>query len=155
MSIWHTRPTVEQLNYLIYPKNYVLLEQIVTENQLVFNLGIEFTEVGDDYLEGRMPVDERSIQGKGVVHGAAYGVLADTIGGVAANCTLDQLISHCVTIEMKTNITKAVRKGFVRAFSKPLHMGKTTQVWSVHMTDEMNDLCAFTTLTMHILKRER
>lgn len=153
MSIWYVKPTLERLNALIVPQGFSLLDQSMGENQLLYHMGIVFTDVGPDYLEGRMPVDERTTQSFGVIHGAAHTVLADTIGGVASNCTVDRSLYFCVTIEMKTNITKPVREGYVHAFAKPLHLGKTTQVWNVHSHDDQNDLVSYTTLTMMIKKR--
>jgi uncharacterized protein (TIGR00369 family) len=117
-------------------------------------LGMEFTAVGDDYLTARMPVDHRTKQPIGIMHGGASCALAETVGSTAANfcVTADRF---CVGLDINVNHIRAMRSGYVLATSKPYHLGRSTQVWNIEIVDEKNQLVAISRLTMAVLTKER
>jgi 1,4-dihydroxy-2-naphthoyl-CoA hydrolase len=100
------------------------------------HIGIEMTEVGPDFLKGRMPVDERTTQPFGILHGGASCVLSETLGSVAAWMTIDPEQFRAVGIEINANHIRAVTQGFVVGVCSPLHVGKRTQVWQTDITEE-------------------
>src|SRR5687768_821401 len=105
-------------------------------NTLVAQLGIEFTAIGHDFIEAKMPVDHRTHQPFGLLHGGASVALAETLGGVAASCCLDSDHQFCVGLEINANHIKGVRDGYVTGVTKPVHIGKKTQVWDVRISTE-------------------
>ena len=116
------------------------------------HLGIEFLEVGDDYIVARMPVDHRTLQPHGIMHGGASCVLAETVGSIAANfCVSEE--HYCVGLDINTNHIRAVRDGYVTAKAKPFHIGKSTQVWGIKIKDDEGRLVSVNRLTMAVLKR--
>lgn len=122
-------------------------------NTMVEHLGIEFTEMGDNFLVARMPVDKRVHQPLGIMHGGASCVLAETVGSTAANYCVDQSKQYCVGLDINTNHIKSIREGFVVGTAKPFHLGKTTQVWGIEIRDEQGKLISINRLTMAVLTR--
>lgn len=118
-------------------------------------LGIEFIEVGDDYLVASMPITERNKQPIGIMHGGASCVLAETVGSTAANFCVDASRFYCVGLDINTNHLRAMREGKVIATAKPFHLGKTTQVWGIEIKNEEGKLVSINRLTMSVLGRER
>lgn len=116
-------------------------------------IGIEFIEVGDDYLVARMPVDQRTRQPIGIMHGGASCVLAESVASTAGNYCVDQKTNYCVGLDINTNHIRSIREGFVIATAKPFHLGRTTQVWSIEITDENKKLISVNRLTMSVLSR--
>lgn len=116
-------------------------------------LGIEFTEVGEDFLVARMPVDHRTKQPAGIMHGGASCVLAETVGSTAANYCVDQKQFYCVGLDINTNHLRSMREGHVIAIARPFHLGRTTQVWGIDIKDEAGKLVSVNRLTMAVLKR--
>lgn len=100
------------------------------------HIGIEFTELGDDYLSARMPVDSRTTQPFGILHGGASCVLSESLGSVAAWMTINPETHRAVGIEINANHIRAVTKGFVIGRCTPMHVGKRTQVWQTDITEE-------------------
>ncbi len=125
------------------------------KNTMVEHLGIEFTEVGKNYLRGRMPVDHRTHQPIGLMHGGASCVLAETLGSVAANFCVDSNELYCVGLDINTNHVRSARSGFVIGTAKPFHIGKSTQVWGIEIFDEKDRLVSVSRLTMAVLKKQR
>ncbi len=123
------------------------------ENTIIEQLGIEFTAFGDDYLTARMPVDNRTKQPLGIMHGGASCVLAETIGSTAANFCVDFSQYYCVGLDINTNHIRSVQEGYVTGTAKPFHLGKTTQVWGIKIIDEKNKLVSVTRLTVVVLNR--
>lgn len=121
------------------------------KNSMVEHLAIQFTEIGEDYLVAVMPVDKRTHQPLGIMHGGASCVLAETVGSVAANCCVDWEKYYCVGLDINTNHIRSVRSGFVKAIGKPFHLGRTTQVWGIEIYDEREKLISVTRLTMAVL----
>jgi 1,4-dihydroxy-2-naphthoyl-CoA hydrolase len=121
---------------------------------LVDHLGLVFTGIGDDFLEATLPVDHRTIQPFGVLHGGASVVLAETLGSVAASLTLDRTKQHAVGLEINANHLRSVREGKVTGTAKPLHVGKSTQVWEIKIVNEAGQLCCISRITMAILDKK-
>lgn len=122
-------------------------------NTMVEHLRVEFTEIGDDFLVARMPVDKRVHQPLGIMHGGASCVLAETVGSTAANYCVDLNKQYCVGLDINTNHIKSIREGFVIGTAKPFHLGKTTQVWGIEIRDEQGKLISVNRLTMAVLTR--
>ena len=122
-------------------------------HSLMKNLGIEIIEIGDDYLRAKMPVDERTMQPMGSLHGGASCALAETIGSVAANFCVDPGQHYCVGLELNINHIKPVQSGYVTATAKALHLGKSTQVWDIQIRNEESKLIAISRLTMAVLHK--
>lgn len=142
MSIWFN-PTIKA-------------EQIrpLSNNTMGDHLGIEFTEVGEDYLKARMPVDHRTKQPYGLLHGGASAALAETLGSVASALVVDHSKFNCVGIEINANHLRGVREGFVTGIVKPLHIGKTTHVWDIRIYDDHEKLICVSRLTVAIIAKQ-
>jgi 1,4-dihydroxy-2-naphthoyl-CoA hydrolase len=123
------------------------------KNTMIEYLGIEFTEIGDDYLVARMPIDHRTLQPAGIMHGGASCVLAESVGSTAANCCVDQSTHYCVGLDINTNHIRSIRDGFVFGTAKAYHLGRSTQVWSIEITNENQQLISINRLTMAVLSK--
>lgn len=141
MSIWKVPVTAELLN-------------ANKHEDMVNYLGIEFTEVGEDFVAGKMPVDHRTRQPFGILHGGAHVVLAETLGSVAANLTLDNTKAHAVGLDINSNHLKSVREGWVYGVARPIHIGGTTQVWEIKISDEKGNLLNISRLTMFVVRHK-
>lgn len=117
-------------------------------------LGIEFTVVGEDFLEARMPVDARTHQPFGLLHGGASVALAETMGSVAAHCCVDMTREFCVGLDINANHIRGVRQGWVRGITKPLHIGKKTHVWEIRIVSEKDELVCISRITMAVLEKK-
>jgi 1,4-dihydroxy-2-naphthoyl-CoA hydrolase len=116
-------------------------------------LGMEWVEVGDNYLKIRMPVDERTKQPYGLLHGGASVALAETVGSVASHFVVDPVKFICVGLEINANHVRGVREGFVMATCTPLHIGASTHVWDIKIHDGREKLVCVSRLTVAILKK--
>ncbi len=129
---------------------------IVTERSrgtMSEHLGIEFTDVGDDFLIARMPVDHRTKQPAGIMHGGASCVLAETVGSTAAQFCVDMEKFYCVGLDINTNHIRSMREGYVIGTAKPFHLGKSTQVWGIEIKNEEGKLVSVNRLTMAVLRK--
>ena len=117
------------------------------------HIGIEWTGVGDDFITARMPVDNRTRQPYGLLHGGASVALAETLGSVAAAMVVDNTKFYCVGLEINANHVRGVREGFVEGMAKPIHIGASTQVWDIRIYDERKKLVCVSRLTVAILKK--
>ncbi|HVR81544.1 MAG TPA: hotdog fold thioesterase [Luteimonas sp.] len=117
-------------------------------------LGIVFTELGPDYLRGTMPVDARTRQPYGLLHGGASVLLAETLGSSAGNLCVDE-DALCVGIEINANHLAAVRAGMVTGTARPLHIGRSTQVWEVRIEDDGGRLACISRLTLAVVQRRQ
>ena len=117
------------------------------------HLGIEWTEIGDDYIKIKMPVDERTKQQYGLLHGGASCVLAETAGSVASHLVVDSSKYSCVGLEINANHIRSARKGYVYGIASPLHLGANTHVWDVKIYDELQKLICIARLTVAILNK--
>lgn len=140
MTIWFNSPPLENLNQTDY-KN------------LNTHIGLEMIEAGDDFLKGKMPVDERTRQPGGVLHGGASVVLAETLASWAATFTVDRTKHYCVGQEINANHIRSVKSGWVYGTAKPLHLGRQSQVWEVKIVDENNKLVCVSRVTMAVLSK--
>ena len=140
MAIWVVSATVEMLNQ-------------TRKLTLVDYLGIEFVDIGDDYLSAKMPVDRRTIQPFGMLHGGASAALAETLGSVAGNLCVDQNKKACVGLEINANHIRPVDSGFVYGVAKPVHLGSSTQVWEIQIRNEENELVCISRLTLAVLDK--
>lgn len=123
-------------------------------NTLVEHLSIEFTEIGEGFIKARMPVDSRTHQPFGMLHGGASVVLAETLGSVAANFCIDQKNKYAVGLDINANHLRAVKEGWVYGTTTPVHVGKTTQVWEIRITNEADELVCISRITMAILDKK-
>ncbi|MBO3700492.1 hotdog fold thioesterase [Roseivirga sp. E12] len=124
------------------------------QNTLVEHLGIEVTELGKDYIIARMPVDHRTHQPMGLLHGGASVVLAETLGSIAASLTLNQKLQHCVGLEVNANHVKSVKSGNVFGKTRPIHLGKRTQIWEITITNDQDELVCISRLTMAVIDKK-
>jgi 1,4-dihydroxy-2-naphthoyl-CoA hydrolase len=123
------------------------------KNTLIDHLEIKFTEIGDDHMTAQMPVDQRTCQPMGIVHGGATAALAETVASVAANyCVHKEKV--CVGLELNINHMKKVNSGLVFATAKPLHLGKSTQVWEIKIRNEAKQLVAAARLTIAVIAKK-
>ena len=137
MSIWLTPLSVADLTRL-------------SANTAVPHLGIEFLEVGDDYLVARVPVDARTRQPFGLLHGGVSVVLAETLGSCGATYTVAP--GHqAVGLDINANHLKGVKSGWVTGTARPVHLGRTTQVWQIDMRNDAGELSCVSRITMAIL----
>jgi 1,4-dihydroxy-2-naphthoyl-CoA hydrolase len=141
MGIFQKNATLESLNKM-------------SDNTLSGLLGIEFTEIGDDFIAARMPVDDRTRQPLGLLHGGASVALAETLGSVAATLCLDDS-RFCVGLEINANHIRSIRNGYVTGRTKPIHIGKQTHVWEIRITNESNELICISRITMAILEKKK
>lgn len=127
--------------------------QEISKNTMVEHLGIEFLELGDNFISAKMPVDHRTHQPMGLLHGGASLVLAETLGSVASTILVDMSKFHCVGLEINANHVKSVRTGFVFGTASPIHLGKKTHVWDIRITNENGDLICISRLTVAVIEK--
>lgn len=123
----------------------------VSANVMPGHLGVEFLEAGDNWLTARMPVDDRTRQPAGILHGGASLVLAETLASTAAFFSIDANSKMCVGLEINANHVRSVREGYVYGRATPLHRGRSTQVWEIRVTDEQDRLVCMSRCTIAIL----
>ncbi|RFM32713.1 hotdog fold thioesterase [Chitinophaga silvisoli] len=119
-------------------------------NTMAAFLGMEFTEIGPDYLRMMMPVNERTRQPYGLLHGGASVALAETVGSVASALIIDPEKQFCVGLDINANHVRGIKEGYVHAIARPLHLGGTTHVWDIKICDEHNKLICISRLTVAI-----
>ncbi|MDQ3050315.1 MAG: hotdog fold thioesterase [Bacteroidota bacterium] len=138
---------------MIWHKNYLQEEiKFLSRNNMLEHLGIEITDLGDDYIKGRMPVDHRTVQPMNILHGGASVALAESLGSIGAYLTVDPEKYHCVGMEINANHLRPVSSGFVYGTAKPLHIGGKTQVWSIEIVNENNKLVCISRITMAVVE---
>jgi uncharacterized protein (TIGR00369 family) len=140
MMLWTIPVTVEEINRRC-------------RNTLCDQLGIEFVEIGDQHMTARMPADRRTHQPMGIVHGGATAALAETVASAAANYCI-QIGKVAVGLELNINHIRAVQTGFVYGIAKPLHLGKSTQVWEIKIENEAKQLVSAARLTLAVLAKD-
>jgi len=118
------------------------------------HLGFEWVEIGNNFLKAKMPVDHRTIQPYGLLHGGASCVLAETIGSVASHLVIDPSEFYPVGIEINANHIRSAREGFVYGTCTPLHIGSSTHVWDIRITNEEEKLICISRLTVAIMKKK-
>ena len=140
MSIWRSPLPLETLN-------------AGGAGTLMGPLGIEFTEIGEDFIRGTMPVDARTHQPFGLLHGGASVALAETLGSMGANMCVDSSRYLCVGQEINANHLKSVRAGHVTGTARPLHVGTRSQVWSIEIVNDSGALVCVSRLTVAVIPR--
>ncbi|RME61831.1 MAG: hotdog fold thioesterase [Caldilineae bacterium] len=123
-------------------------------NTLVAHLGIEFVEVGADSITARMPVDHRTVQPFGLLHGGASVSLAETLGSMASFALVDPAQYTVVGLEINANHVRSVREGWVTGVVTPIHVGRRTHIWQIRITDEQGRLVCISRLTVAVIKRD-
>ena len=139
MSIWFRPFTLDEI-------------QSYSRGSMVEHLDLRFTEIGPDYLRGTLPVDGRTTQPFGRLHGGASVVLAETLGSVAASHCVDLERFHCVGLEINANHVRAARSGRVPGTARPVHLGRQSQVWEVRLEDEAGKLTCISRITIAVLE---
>lgn len=124
------------------------------ENTMVSTLGIEITDFGDQYISGKMPVDERTIQPFGLLHGGANAAFAETLGSMGAGSQIDLVKYSVVGIELNSSHLKAVKEGWVYGKATPIRIGRTIQVWDIIINNEKNDIVCKSRLTLAVIKKD-
>jgi 1,4-dihydroxy-2-naphthoyl-CoA hydrolase len=140
MSIWRSLQSIEQLN-----ANGC--------GTLIENLGILFTEIGDDFVRGTMPVDTRTAQPYGLLHGGASVALAETLGSTGAAMCVDAAEYQVVGQEINANHVRAARSGLVTGTARAVHLGGRTHVWSIDILNDAQKLVCISRITMAVIKR--
>jgi 1,4-dihydroxy-2-naphthoyl-CoA hydrolase len=140
VSTWWQTPTLEALNAMC-------------RGTMMAHLDIRFIEVGEDYLAATMPVDDRTRQPFGLLHGGASLTLAETLGSAAAHFCLDPERFTAVGVEVNGNHLRAVRSGTVTGVARPLHVGRRTQVWEIRIADEADRTVCVSRLTLAVVPR--
>jgi 1,4-dihydroxy-2-naphthoyl-CoA hydrolase len=135
MSIWRTPTTLEAIRGR-------------ARNTLLEHLGIEFLEIGEDFLKARMPVDHRTKQTTGILHGGASAALAETLGSIAASYCINREKKKIVGLELNANHIRPVTEGWVTGVAKPIHIGNTTQVWEIRIMNGQGKLVCISRLTV-------
>ena len=140
MSIWFRKPDIDEVNRRGH-------------NTAVSHMGIEITDIGDDYLAGTMPVDDRSRQPMGLLHGGCSVLLAESLGSIAANYCVDADKAFCVGMEVNANHLRSVKSGLVRGVARPVHLGRSTQVWEIHIYNQADKQVCISRLTLAVVQK--
>ena len=139
-AIWHTPPTLDALNRL-------------SAGTMGEAIGLEFTEIGDDYLVLRMPVDARTVQPFGLLHGGASAALAETAGSIASNLVLDSTREAAVGIELNCSHLRGASGGYVHGTCRPIRIGRSIHVWNIDIRDDAQRMVCTARLTVAIVAR--
>lgn len=118
------------------------------------HLEIEFTEIGKDFIKAKMPVDHRTHQPYGLLHGGASVTLAETLGSVAAHITVNNSQYYTVGQEINANHIRSVRNGYITGITKPIHIGKKSHVWGIEIFDDEGKLVCISRLTIAVIERK-
>ncbi|WP_347259436.1 hotdog fold thioesterase [Rudaea sp.] len=140
MPLWKTQPDLAAINR-------------ANQKTLIDTIGIEITEIGEDFVRGTMPVDARTHQPYGILHGGASVALAETLGSYAAMLCCDPEC-YAVGLDINANHVRAVTKGIVTGTARPLHVGRSTQVWEIRIEDEAGKLVCISRLTMAVVPKQ-
>ncbi|KTD03325.1 hotdog fold thioesterase [Fluoribacter gormanii] len=142
MAIWFKEITLEDINRF-------------GKNTMSEFLDIQFIEIGDDFLKATMPVNERTRQPIGILHGGANVALSETVASTAANSVIDMNQFFCVGLEINANHIRSVKEGIVTAIASPLHLGRSTQVWQVKIFNEEEKLTCISRMTASVINRPK
>ncbi len=138
MSIWFKPYTIADIQWM-------------QKDNMCETIGIEITEITEDSIKGRMPVDHRTVQPMKILHGGANVALAETLGSVGSNLIVDNSKYVCVGLDINANHIRPGTSGFVYAEAKPIHIGKKTHVWAIEIKDEKGKLICISRLTMAVV----
>ena len=140
MSIWFRNPTIDEAN-------------VLHQDTMVEALGIRISHIGEDFIVGTMPVDARTTQIHGILHGGASVALAETLGSYAANCCVDQEKFICVGLDINANHLKQASRGHVTGMARPIHIGRKTQVWRIEINDNNDRAICESRLTIAVVEK--
>ena len=140
MPLWKTQPDLAAIKQ-------------ANQKTLMNTIGIEITEIGEDFVRGTMPVDARTHQPYGILHGGASVALAETLGSYAAMLCCDPGF-YAVGLDINANHVRAVASGTVTGTARPLHVGRSTQVWEIRIEDEVGKLVCISRLTMAVVPKQ-
>lgn len=140
MSIWFKSYKAEDIQFML-------------KNNLCEALGIEINEITPNSIKGRMPVDHRTVQPAGILHGGASVALAETLGSVASNLIIDHEKYACVGLDINANHLRPATSGYVYAEATPIHIGKKTHVWSIEIKSDSGKLVCISRLTMAVIEK--
>lgn len=140
MSIWKWQTTLEQV-------------QARAANSMSGHIGLKITEIGPDFVRGTLPVDHRTQQPFGRLHGGANVVLAEELGSFGANLCLDPNEAFAVGLDINANHLRGVTSGTVTGTARPLHIGRSTQVWEIRIETETGELACISRLTMAVVSK--
>ena len=135
--IWKTKPTHELINTF-------------SDQHIAAHLGIGFTDIGDDYITARMPVDHRTKQPLGILHGGASCVLAESLGSVGGAFCVEHGKQIVVGLEINANHIRSAREGYVHGTAKPIHLGRSTQIWEIKIVNDSKQLVCISRLTLMV-----
>jgi 1,4-dihydroxy-2-naphthoyl-CoA hydrolase len=141
MGLWKQTPSLEQINAMF-------------RGTLGESLGIRIIELGEDFVRGTLPVDARTHQPYGLLHGGASVALAETLGSLAAMLTLDASVEAAVGLDINANHVRGVKSGIVTGTARALHLGRSTQVWEILIEDERQKLVCISRLTVAVVPRQ-
>lgn len=141
MGLLKQTPSLEQINAMF-------------RGTLGESLGIRIIELGEDFVRGTLPVDARTHQPYGLLHGGASVALAETLGSLAAMLTLDASVEAAVGLDINANHVRGVKSGLVTGTARALHLGRSTQVWEIRIEDERQKLVCISRLTVAVVPRQ-
>jgi 1,4-dihydroxy-2-naphthoyl-CoA hydrolase len=139
MSIWNTEESLENVRKL-------------EKGNILEHLEIEVVEIGDDFVRGKMPVDHRTHQPLGILHGGASVVLAESLGSIASNLVVDSTKQYAVGMEVNANHLRPVSKGYVHGTARAVHIGRKSHVWSIEITNDEGKMVCMSRLTMMVVE---
>ncbi|MEQ9186321.1 MAG: hotdog fold thioesterase [Cryomorphaceae bacterium] len=142
MSIWFKEVNAQQADSM-------------REGTMLETLDIRISEIGGDYLKGTMPVDHRTVQPYGILHGGASVTLAESLGSVAAHLTVDPNEYYCVGMEINANHLRPASKGRVTGTARPIHIGRSSQVWGIEIVDEDQKKICISRITMAVVPKNK
>lgn len=140
MGIWFKEPNLEETNSW-------------SQGTILEHIGIQITDIGEDYIEGTMPADHRTFQPYKLVHGGANIVLAESLGSIGAMLTLNSDKYMCVGQEVNANHLRGVSSGVVRGRAQPVHRGRKSQVWEIRLYDSSDKLSCISRLTLAVIEK--
>ena len=140
MSIWFQRFSTEEIRAL----------QRGTMDE---HLGVEIVSIGPDHLSARMPVNERTVQPHGILHGGASAALAETLGSIGGSMVVDPERYQVIGQEINANHIRSVREGHVHGTARPIHLGRRSQVWAIEIVDDRKRLVCVSRLTLAVIER--
>jgi 1,4-dihydroxy-2-naphthoyl-CoA hydrolase len=141
MSIWFREYSLDEISAL-------------QRGNMDAHIGIEIVRIGPDHLDGRMPVDERTTQPDGILHGGASVALAETLGSIGGTMVVDRERFQVVGQEINANHLRPAREGHVHGSARPIHLGRRSQVWGIEIVDDQKRLVCVSRLTLAVIERQ-
>ena len=142
MAIWFEQPTKDEAGKM-------------QKGTLMETLDIQIIDLGEDYISGAMPVDHRTVQPYGILHGGASVALAETLGSLAAHLVVDSSKYFTVGMEVNANHLRPATKGRVTGTAKPIHIGKSSHVWGIEIKNDEGKMVCISRITMAIVSRDK